>query len=190
MSTFGWKQSGSATDPDTGVYAVGMAHDIDLTKVTADVEFYLVGHGHEVRVEGRGAAVSVHFVGYDNTVSVGPYLASSVETDTGFDNAVDADPYPAEDLVEMSRSEAYSNAGFGRRKVTFQEPADGDEWCPNCGKPAEAIIERHQMEAFFLFGWPLWTFEQSTNPARECEHCSPNAIHAELSASERREIFD
>ncbi|MGB9955388.1 hypothetical protein ACOZ4B_03190 [Haloferax prahovense] len=190
VSTFGWKQSGSATDPDTGVYAVGMAHDIDLTKVNSDVELYLVGHGHEVRVEGRGAAVSIHFVGYDNTVNVGPYLASSVETDTGFDNAVDADPYPAEDLVEMSRSEAYSNAGFGRRKVTFQEPANGDEWCPNCGKPAEAIIERHQMEAFFLFGWPLWTFEQSTNPARECEHCSPNAIHAELSASERREIFD
>ncbi|SEL80925.1 hypothetical protein [Haloferax larsenii] len=190
VSTFGWQQSGSAADPDSGVYAVGMDHDVELEKVRQDVDLYLVGHSHDVRVDGRGASVTVHFVGYDNTVHVGPYLSSTVETDTGFDNEIDADPYPAEDLVEMSRREAYSNAGFGRRKVTFQVPNEDDDWCPNCGQAAEAIIERHQKEAFFLFGWPLWTYDRSTNPARECENCSPNAVHTELTAAERREIFD
>lgn len=190
VSTFGWEQSGTTTDPETGVYAVGMTHDIEAKKVRRDIELYLVGHGHDVCVDGKGATITVHFVGYDNTVHVGPYLASTVETDTGFDNEVDAKPYPAEDLIEMSRREAYSNAGFGRRKVTFQVPNEGDDWCPNCGEAAEAIIERHQMEAFFLFGYPIWTYDRSTNPARECEHCSPNAIHAELSERERRTIFD
>ncbi|ELZ95913.1 hypothetical protein C440_06472 [Haloferax mucosum ATCC BAA-1512] len=190
VSTFGWEQSGRATDPEAGVYAVGMSHDIELANVRRDVELYLVGHGHDVRVDGKGAEISIHFVGYDNTVHVGPYLSSTVETETGFDNDVDAEPYPAEDLVEMSRSEAYSNAGFGRTKVTFQVPHDGDDWCSNCGQAAEAIIERHQLEAFFLFGHPVWTFDQSTNPAHECEHCSPNAIRAELTERERRTIFD
>ncbi len=91
---------------------------------------------------------------------------------------------------ETTEDAAYSAVTFGRAKVTYQSAAEDEDWCRAAAKPAEAIIERHQMEAFFLFGWPLWTFEQSTNPARECEHCSPNAIHAELSASERREIFD
>ncbi|RDI69792.1 hypothetical protein [Halopelagius longus] len=190
VSTVGWRQSATATDPTTGVYAVGMDHEIELTKARRNLELYLVGHGHDVRVEGRDADVTVHFVGYDNTVRVGPYLSADVASETGFDNEIDAAPYPAEDLVEMSRSEAYSNAGFGRRKVTFQEPTDDEEWCPNCGQAADAVIERHQMEAFFLFGYPVWTYDRSTNPACECEHCSPNAVHAELSPEERRSVLD
>ncbi|GKZ14689.1 hypothetical protein [Haladaptatus sp. T7] len=191
VSTLGWQQSGSASDPSVGVYAVGMEHEIEVTGARTDLELYLVGHGHDVTVTGRSADLAVHFVGYDNTVHVGPYLTTDVVSDAGFDNEIDAEPYPTEDLIEMSRSEAYSNAGFGRRKVTFQVPADDDEeWCPNCGAAADAIIERHQMEAFFLFGRPVRTYDRSTNPARECEHCSPNAVHAELSPEERRSILD
>lgn len=190
VSTVGWQQSGTASDPSVGVYAAGMDHEIELTKTRQNLEIYLVGHGHDVHVEGRSAELSVHFVGYDNTVHVGPYLTADVVSDTGFDNEVDAAPYPAEDLVEMSRREAYSNAGFGRRKVTFQVPAADEDWCPNCGRAADAVIERRQMEAFFLFGRPVWTYEQSTNPACECEHCSPNAVHAELSPAERRAVLD
>lgn len=190
VSTVGWKQSGSATDPTVGVYAVGMDHEIDLERTRTDLELYLVGHGHDVSVTGRDAEVSVHFVGYDNTVTVGPYLTADVVSDAGFDNELDAAPFPVEDLIEMSRREAYRNAGFGRRKVTFQEPADDEDWCPNCGEVADAIIERHQMEAFFVFGFALWTYDRSTSPACECEHCSPNAVHAELSPAERRSILD
>ncbi|RZV06386.1 hypothetical protein BDK88_3937 [Natrinema hispanicum] len=190
VSTVGWQQSGHASDPSTGGYAVGMDHEIELEGVRTDIELYLVGHGHEVSVDGRSAEVSVHFLGYDNTVNVGPHLATNVVSDTGFDNEIDAEPYPAADLIEMSRDEAYANAGFGRRKVTFQVPADDEDWCSNCGREADAIIERHQMEAFFLFRIPVWTYEQSTNPAQECEHCSPNVVHAELSPEERRRVFE
>ncbi|SFK64021.1 hypothetical protein SAMN04487950_0327 [Halogranum rubrum] len=190
VATVGWQQSGSASDPSTGVYAVGMDHEVELTKTRQNLELYLVGHGHDVHVDGRSAELSIHFVGYENTVHVGPYLTADVVSEAGFDNEVDEKPYPAEDLVEMSRREAYSNAGFGRRKVTFQVPTDDEEWCPNCGRAADAVVERHQLEAFFLFGRPLWTYEQSTNPACECEHCSPNAVHAELSPDERRAVLE
>ena len=189
VATVGWRQSGSASDPETGAYAVGMDHEITLSGTRRDVDVYLVGHGHEVRVDGRGAAVSVHFLGRDNAVSVGPYLAADVVVDTGADNRVDAEPYPVEDLIETSRREAYANAGFGRRKVTFQEPAD-EEWCPNCGREADAIVERRRLEAFFVFSHPLRTYERSTNPACECEHCSPNAVSADLSPEERREVLE
>ena len=190
VATFGWQQSATARDPSSGVYAVGMEHEIGITRTRQDLELYLVGRGHDVHVDGRGADLSVHFVGYDNTVHVGPYLTAEVVTETGFDNEIDAAPYPVEDLIEMSRSDAYSNAGFGRRKVTFQVPANDEEWCPNCGRAADAIIERHQLEALFLFGHPVKTYDRSTNPACECEYCSPNAVHAELSPEERREILE
>ena len=191
VSTVGWRQSTTASDPSVGVYAVGMEHDVEVTAARRNLDVYLVGHGHEVSVEGRGAELSVHFVGYGNTVHVGPYLAADVVSETGFDNELDAAPYPVEDLIETSRREAYSNVGFGRRKVTFQVPAgDDEEWCPNCGRAADAVVERHRMEAWFLFGRPIKTYDRSTNPARECEHCSPNAVDAALSPEERREVLE
>ncbi|WP_227377345.1 hypothetical protein [Haladaptatus halobius] len=45
------------------------------------------------------------------------------------------------------------------------------------------------MEAFFLFDHPLKTYDRSTNPAVECEHCSPNAVTTDLSEHERRNIL-
>ena len=185
----GWEQRVRESDPDTGVYLTGAGHDVTVEQVRGDVDVYVVGWGHEIELTGRGAAVSVHFCGYDNTVSVGPYLESSVESDAGFDNAVDEAPFPVEDLIEQSRREACKTAGFGRHRVIFQEPASDEEWCRNCGEPADAIVERHQMEAFFCFSYPVWVYEQSTNPAVECEHCSPNAHDPSLTSQERREVF-
>jgi hypothetical protein len=184
----GWQQRARESDPDTGVYVTGAGHDVRVDQVRTDLDVYVVGWGHEVDLDGRGGDVSVHFCGYDNTVSVGPYLSGSVESDAGFDNAVDEEPFPVGDLVEQSKREACETAGFGRHKVVYQEPATA-EWCGNCGEPADAVVERHQMEAFFLFGYPVWVYERSTNPANECEHCSPNARDPTLTADERRDVF-
>lgn len=190
VSTIGWQQTAETSDPSVGVSAVGMDHTIEVTGTRSNIDLYLVGHGHTVTVEGRSATVSVHFVGYGHEVRIGPYLTADVVSEAGYENTINAAPYPVQDLIEMPRRDAYRNAGWGKRKVTFQVPAvDDDEWCPNCGREADAIIERHQMEAFFLFGRPVRTYDRSTNPARECEHCSPNAVSATLSPEERRAVL-
>ncbi|SFR67729.1 hypothetical protein [Halogeometricum limi] len=185
--TNGWKQTATAADPDEGVYVTGAKHEVSVKKVRTAIDVYVVGYDHEVEISGREAAVNVHFVGRDNTVSVGPYLSASVESDAGFDNALEEAPYPVEDLIEQTKSEATRT--FGRHKIIYQRPASDEDWCPNCGEPADAIVERHQMEAFFLLGYPLKVYDRSTNPARECEHCSPNTTRVELNRDERREIL-
>lgn len=189
VSLTGWKQSGSASDPDAGVYVTGARHEVELDKVRSDLEVYVVGHHHDVTITGRRGSVRVLMLGYDNTVTLGPYLSADVVANTGEDNELVEEPYPTEDLIEMSKDEAFGNAAFGRKKVTFQQPADGEDWCPNCGEPADAIIERHQMEALFVFGHPVKTYDRSTNPAKECEHCSPNAVNAELTERERKDVL-
>ena len=189
VSTVGWEQSGSASAPEVGVYAAGSNHEIRVESVQRDVEVYLVGHGHDVEIDGRGATVSVSILGYENVVRVGPYLDAEVVADTGFDNSVEEEPYPVEDLIETTRKEAFRTAGFGRRKITFQVPAEGDDWCPNCGSSADAIVERHQMEAFFVFGRALKVYDRSTSPAKECEHCSRRARTTSLTEDERRDVL-
>jgi hypothetical protein len=189
VSLTGWKQSGTASDPDTGVRVSGAHHDVTVEKARTDLDVYVVGRDHEIEVTGRGASVSVYLLGYDNTVTLGPYLSGEVVADTGFDNEVVEEPYPVEELIETSKDEAFDRAGFGRRKVTYQVPAEADDWCPNCGEPADAIVARHHMEAFFVFGHPLKTYDQSTNPAKECEHCSRSAFDASLSERERKDVL-
>jgi hypothetical protein len=189
VCTVGWEQSDAVDDPEIGVYVTGVRHEVSAEHVRRDVTVYVVGRDHEVSLDGRNAAVTVHLLGTGNTVRVGPYLAAEVATDTGSDNEVVEEPYPVGDLIEMSKDEAFANAGFGRRKVTYQMPATDEEWCPNCGEPADAIIERHQMEAFFLLNTPIWTYDRSTNPAKECERCSPNANEVRLTERERRDVL-
>ncbi|MFC4359105.1 hypothetical protein ACFO0N_14240 [Halobium salinum] len=185
----GWEQSGRVEDPTVGASISGARGEVRIEKAHHDLEIYVVGHHNEVVVEGREATVTVHLVGYENEVSVGPYLSAEVGSEAGFDNRVEEAPYPAADLVETTRSEAFSNAGVGRRKVTFQRPVDGEEGCGNCGEPADAVIERLQLEAFFLFGRPLKTYDRSANPTQECEHCSPNAVNAAFTAEECRNVL-
>ena len=42
-------------------------------------------------------------------------------------------------IIRQSKGEAYNNAFVGRKKITYQEPAMGEDYCPNCGATADAI---------------------------------------------------
>jgi hypothetical protein len=187
-STTGWEESATVRDPSTGVYVTGAHHTIEINRTTQDIVVYVVGYGHDVTISGKAAAVSVHLLGYENRVTVGPYLSVESVTDTGFDNSVVEEPYPAEDLIETTKKKAFSYASFGRHKLTYQVPAD-EEWCPNCGTAADTIIERHQIDAFFLFSHPIKVYGRSMDPAMECEHCSINAVDSELSEQERKDVL-
>lgn len=188
-ATIGWRESATVTEPDTGATLTGAHHTVEIEQTTTDIEIYVVGYGHEVTITGRDAAVRVVVLGYENTIRIGQRLSVAEQTLTGFDNEVIDDPYPVSDLIDTTKQEAFSGAGFGRSKVTYQRPATDEQWCQNCGTAAEAIIERHQMDAWFLFGYPLKVYGKSMNPAMECEHCSMNAVSGDLSEDERKNIL-
>jgi hypothetical protein len=184
----GWRRSGSLENPG-GVALVGARHDVPGSGVTDGVRVSGVGHDHRVRVDaprGTDADVTVRFLGYENTVRLGPYLRATETVEGGYDNVVDADPYPVSDLVETSRGEAFGVASFGRQKVTYQQEATED-WCPNCGAEADAIIERHQEDVLLLFGIPVKTYDDG-GVSYECEECAVRT-DAALSESERRSVL-
>jgi hypothetical protein len=188
-STIGWQASTTVSDPTTGVHALGANHTIEIERTTQDIDVYVVGYGHDVTIEGRDAAVTVYFLGYENTINIGPYLSVENVTETGFDNEIVEEPYPVDDLIETSKRDAFRRASFGRHKLTYQVPATDEEWCPNCGTAADAIIERHQMDAFFIFSYPIKVYGKSMEPAMECEHCSINAVDSDLSERERKDVL-
>ncbi|MFC7078633.1 hypothetical protein [Haloarcula halophila] len=186
----GWNHTKEATDPRDGVSVVGAKNEVTIREATHDLTVYVVGWDNEVRIEGRNADVTVFFVGRDNTVSVGPYLSQSLAAESGFDNAVDADPLPPEAVIQTSKSEAHSDAVFGRHKLTWQEPATDKDWCPNCGSNADAVIERKQRDALFLLKVPVRTYDDG-GISYECEHCSHHAPgHVSLSEDERRDALE
>lgn len=188
-ATMGWRQSATIEDPETGVYVTGAHHTVEIEQTGNDIDVYVVGYGHDVSITGRDADVSVVVLGYENTVQVGQRLSVADRTVTGFDNEIIDDPYPVEDLIETTKDEAFDAAGFGRSKVTYQVPATDEQWCQNCGEAAEAVIERHQLDAWFLFGYPIRVYAKSMNPAMECEHCSMNTVATELSETERKNLL-
>ncbi|ERH13884.1 MAG: hypothetical protein J07HB67_00137, partial [halophilic archaeon J07HB67] len=134
------------------------------------------------------AEVSVFFVGRDNTVTVGPFLSAAVAAESGFDNTLDHEPVPPSAVIQTTREEAHETATLGRHKLTWQEPADGEEWCPNCGSSADAVIRRRQRDAFYLFGRPVRTYDEG-GESFECEHCSRYNGPVSLSETERREAL-
>lgn len=185
----GWRRDTTIESSSEGVALVGARHDVTVTSITTDVTLYLVGHDHRVRIEGpsdKDVNLTVRFVGYDNTVRVGPYLTVGSTTEVGYDNVVDADPYPVTDLIETTKDEAYGVASFGRTKVTYQTEAD-EEWCPNCGTDADAIIERHEEDVFVVFGIPIKTYDEG-GVSYECEECAVR-VKATLSEDERRSVL-
>lgn len=188
-SPTGWRQSATVSDPDTGVYVTGARHTVEVDRTTNDIDIYVVGYGHEVTIEGRAAAVNVCILGYENTIRIGSRLSVEDRTETGFDNEVIDEPYPVEDLIETTKQAAYDDAGFGRHKTTYQMPASDEEWCPNCGAAADAIVERHHVDAWFFFGYPIKVYGKSMNPAMECEHCSMNAVQNTLTEQERKNVL-
>lgn len=185
----GWRRDATIDSPTRGVALVGARHDVSVASVTSDVTLYLVGHDHRVRVDGppdQEVDLTVRFVGYDNTVRVGPYLTIGSTTEVGYDNVVDADPYPVADLIETTRDEAYGVVSFGRTKVTYQTEAD-EEWCPNCGTDADAIIERHEEDVLVAFGIPIKTYDEG-GVSYECEECAVR-VDPTLSEAERRSVL-
>ncbi|WP_247003639.1 hypothetical protein [Halosolutus gelatinilyticus] len=189
VSLSGWEGTRTVRDPRDGISVRGARNELTVTDARHDLTVYVAGWGNEVRIEGQAIDVTVYFVGRDNRVSVGPYVTATTGAESGYDNELDSDPLPPEALIEETESEAYRGLLFGRHKVTYQKPAPDREWCPNCGETADAIVTRHQRDAFFLFGKPIRTYDHGGG-AFECERCTPVAIGpVELSPEERRQIL-
>jgi len=184
----GWNRELSLTDPDTGVSVTGGRNSVRIETTEAGFELYLTGWNNDVRIDGRGS-VRLHLVGSNNTVEVSAYTDVTVATESGHDNTVEADAFPVEDLIKTSQSAAYREAFIGRKKITYQVPAMDEDYCPGCGATADAVIERHQEDAFFLFGYPIYQFEAGSG-SYECEECSAHAHpDVRLSESERKDLF-
>ncbi|PCR92275.1 hypothetical protein [Natrinema ejinorense] len=189
VSVSGWRQTRDVRDPRDGVSIRGAKNELTVTDARHDLTLYVAGWGNEVRIEGQAVDVTVYFVGRDNRVSVGPYVTATTGAESGYDNDLESDPLPPEALVEQTEAEAYEGNLFGRHKVTYQEPASGKEWCPNCGETADAVITRKQRDAFFLLGKPIHTYD-SGDGAFECEHCTAVAVGpVELTPAERKRIL-
>lgn len=187
-SIVGWQRSRSITDPPGGIALAGIGHDVTVTDPPDRLTLYLTGHDHEVRIEGGPSHLTVHVVGRDNTVSVGPYVEATIETESGFENDIERDPVPVADVIETSKKDAFGEVTFGRARVTYQTPAPDEQWCPNCGTEADAVVERHQRDALFLFGICLYTFDDG-GLSYNCESCSTLSDDTQLSAGERRTLL-
>jgi len=184
----GWNRELSVSEPDTGVSVTGGRNSVRIENTEAEFELYLTGWNNSVRVDGYGS-LRLHFVGSNNTVEVSSYTDVTVATESGHDNTVSVDDFPVEDLIKTSQSAAYREAFMGRKKITYQVPAMNEDYCPGCGATADAVIERHQEDAFFVFGYPIYQFEAGSG-SYECEECSTNAHpDVRLSESERKYLF-
>jgi hypothetical protein len=185
----GWQRSLHPENPDTGISVVGCESVARVKNAEDNFELFVTGWNNEVRIDGVGNTVTIHLIGAKNTIEVSAYTNTEIATDTGHDNEITVDTFPVDDLIRQSKGEAYNNAFVGRKKITYQEPAMGEDYCPNCGATADAIIERHQEDAFFLLSYPIYHFETST-ASYECEECSTDA-HPEvgLSEDERKDVL-
>ena len=188
-SLTGWDRELSVSEPTAGVSVTGGQNSVRIENAEAEFELYVTGWNNDIRVDGYGS-VRLHLVGSNNTVEGSAYTAITVATETGHKNTVSVGDFPVEDLIKTSQSAAYREAFMGRKKITYQVPAMGEDYCPGCGATADAVIERHQEDAFFLFGYPIYQFEAGSG-SYECEECSTNAHpDVRLSESERKDLFE
>lgn len=185
----GWERSSLQTAPTTGVGVTGGRCELTVEKLQTDIDLYITGWSNRVTVDGRGCELTVHIVGSYNEVSVGPYVSVERGTDAGLENTVESEDIPYADLIDTTKDEALDTATFGRHRLTYQVPASEEEYCPSCGASANRIIRRKQLDAFFVFGTPLYTYEQGGD-SYECEECSMSAHpDVQLSEEERKELF-
>lgn len=184
----GWNHTREVRDPRDGVAILGANNELTVRDLAHDATVYVVGWGNEVHLEGHDAEASVFFVGRDNTIHVGPYLSATAAAESGFDNEIDRAPIPAAAVIQTSKEEAHADATFGRHKLTWQEPVDDEQWCPNCGSEADAVIRRRQRDALFLFGVPIRTYDDG-GESFECEHCTRHLGEVSLTESERRDAL-
>lgn len=185
----GWQQQETVNSPTTGVSVNGCENNVTIKDVTDNIHVYVLGWNNNVRINAKRATVTLHMTGSHNTIEVNPYTDLEIATNSGIENAIEQDTFPVTDLIESSKSEAYNDAFFGRRKITYQEPAMDKDICPGCGAKADAVIERHQEDAFFILSYPLYHFETG-DVSYECEECSGNAMpKVELTEAERKDIL-
>lgn len=185
----GWQQRETIESPTTGVIVSGWDNSVTITDVTEDIHVYVLGGNNTIDVEGQRATVTLHLTGSGNSVELSPYLDIAVGTDSGIENSVDQTSFPVDDLIETTKNEAYSDVFIGRKKVTYQGPARDKNTCPGCGAEADAVIERHQTDAFFVFGHPVYRFD-SGGVSYQCEECSENAMpEVKLTEEERKNLF-
>lgn len=182
----GWQQSRQITSPGEGVALTGLGHDVTISDPPDRMWLYLTGYDHDVRIQDGPAEVTVHAVGRDNRISTGPYVDATVETEAGHSTTVDAEKVPVEDVIQTAKSDAY--VSIGRARVTYQVGADDEQWCPNCGSDADAIVRRRYRDAVFLLGTPVYTFEEGTG-GYNCEYCMPSPGDPRLSEAERRDLL-
>lgn len=185
----GWKRSTTVTDPSDGVWIVGGKNTVDITSHRQDIELYITGWNNTVRITGQSSTVSARVVGSHNDIHIGPYVDISVTAETGPENTFHSDPIPPSDLIQTSKQEAYRGIFIGQNKVTYQEPAPKQDYCPNCGADSDTVIARKQENAFFIFGYPVYQFAE-TGESYECDECSMyRDLSVELTESERKHVL-
>lgn len=185
-----WGQFNSFENPSDGIRVVGGRNEVTITELRDDVEVYVLGWNNDVAVNSERGTVNIHIVGSHNTVTADEYTELRVQTNAGVENTLTDKQFPTEELIETTKKEAFGDKTFGRHKVTYQKKAVDASYCKSCGEETETIIKRHQKDAFFLFGKPIYTYE-STQGSHECVECSDVAdLDAELTEEERKDIFN
>lgn len=187
-SVVGWKQNISETNPNSEIIALGSKCTVTVNKIREHAEVYVTGWENTIYLDGRGD-VTVTVIGSHNEIEVGGLLDAEINK-IGVENVVRKEDFPVEELIEQRKSEAFTNAGFGKDTVTYQEPTTTDDGkCPVCMADADAIIERTTVEAFFLFGHPVYQYGDKTT-YNECEECSDvSTTEVELTEADRQQIL-
>lgn len=185
----GWQQHREFSSPDLGFIVTGAQATVTATDVTNNITVYVTGYDNDIEIRGKRITAAIHVIGSGNTITTSPYVNPVVKTDTGTDNTVTAEAVPVEDLINTTQREAYKNAFFGRNKVTYQEPALDQPHCPSCGADADAIIEKHREDAWFLFGYPLYHFDAGSG-VYKCDECSTTGLDdVSLTEEERKTLY-
>jgi len=184
----GWNHTQTVTNPKTGVKIFGGKNTVNIEiPYGTNAHIYITGWNNTINISGKGNA-TLHVIGSENTINLNGYISKTIATKSDINTTITTISIPAEDFIETTKSEAFNKASFGRNKVTYQEPSTKHEKCPSCKEETESIIERHQLDAFFIFGHPIWTFEPST-PSHECENCTDIKPDVNLTADERENLL-
>lgn len=185
----GWERSTTVTDPATAVGVTGGRCELTVDETQTDIDVFVTGWSNRVDINGRDCTVTLHLVGSYNEIRAGPYVTLERGTAAGLENTVESENIPYADIIETTKDEALDTATFGRHKLVYQVPAPEEEYCPSCGAASDRVIKRKQLDAFFLFGSPVYTYEQGGD-AYECGECSMNAHpEVQLSEQERKELL-
>jgi hypothetical protein len=177
-TTTGWRRSATVQKPSTGVAVAGGRCSVDIQGLNNNIDVYVTGWKNEVQIGGVGS-VSLHVAGSENTIETDPEVDLKAGTNTGIknslvDSSVTGGPTtggPQHGASETTESQ--ESPLFGRAEVEYRNPAEGREYCPNCGMEAESITKHQRKDAFFIFKVPAYSFS-SGEPSYRCEECSRN----------------